>query len=195
MSSDEETRKSKKTTNTCPQEPEKSFLANFSKPLTSFGFSEKPLFSFDSLPKEEEEPDVETSQVDDSALLIPKIQKLEKVALVTGEEDEETVFSVHAKLYVLEKEFKERGSGTVKINVKDSKARIVMRADKVLNVLLNTLLIPGSKCTVIDRQVRFVAFEDKIVPIAFRLQTEKAAQDLCEQIQLRIPKEKRKREK
>jgi Ran-binding protein 3 len=50
--------------------------------------------------------------------------------VITGEEDEEAVFSVRAKLYVLsdQKQWKERGTGPLKLNVrKDGEtARISM---------------------------------------------------------------------
>jgi len=80
----------------------------------------------------------------------------------TGEEEEETVFACRAKLYHFEKEWKERGVGTLKINVRhenkaladedeeqdieagesfsttEQKARLVMRTDGVHKVILNT---------------------------------------------------------
>ncbi|KIX02337.1 uncharacterized protein Z518_08278 [Rhinocladiella mackenziei CBS 650.93] len=65
----------------------------------------------------------------------------------TGEEDEETVFSCRAKLYHFEKEWKERGVGVFKINIRyesrmfspmERKARLIMRTDGVHRVVLNT---------------------------------------------------------
>ncbi|KAL3466388.1 hypothetical protein BJX64DRAFT_274641 [Aspergillus heterothallicus] len=71
----------------------------------------------------------------------------------TGEEEEKTYFSCKAKLFHFsDKEWKERGLGTFKVNVKvtngveDKKsARMIMRADGVLRVMLNSPLFKGMK--------------------------------------------------
>ncbi|KAL4871833.1 hypothetical protein BDV12DRAFT_183413 [Aspergillus spectabilis] len=71
----------------------------------------------------------------------------------TGEEEEKTYFSCKAKLFHFsEGEWKERGLGTFKVNVKvtdgveDKKsARLLMRADGVLRVMLNSPLFKGMK--------------------------------------------------
>lgn len=82
-------------------------------------------------------------------------------SVATGEEGEDTVFMARAKLYHFEKEWKERGTGVIKINmvrhpadneadeeVKDleageethseTRARVIMRTDGVHRVILNT---------------------------------------------------------
>lgn len=66
----------------------------------------------------------------------------------TGEEDESTIFSSRSKLYNFvklddgKKEWKERGLGTVKLNVKETDdgktARFIMRAEGSHRVILNT---------------------------------------------------------
>jgi hypothetical protein len=70
----------------------------------------------------------------------------------TGEEEEKTRFSCKAKLFHFsDGEWKERGLGTFKINVKEPKdpgkdkisARMIMRADGVLRVMLNTPIFKG----------------------------------------------------
>ncbi|GMF72027.1 unnamed protein product [Aspergillus oryzae] len=69
------------------------------------------------------------------------------------EEGEKTYFSSKAKLFQFSNgEWKERGIGTFKVNVKatdgkeDKKAaRLIMRADGVLRVMLNTPLFKGMK--------------------------------------------------
>ncbi|KAL6234614.1 hypothetical protein BDW75DRAFT_231007 [Aspergillus navahoensis] len=71
----------------------------------------------------------------------------------TGEEEEKTYFSCKAKLFHFSnKEWRERGLGTFKVNVKvtdgveDKKgARMIMRADGVGRVMLNTPLFKGMK--------------------------------------------------
>jgi len=78
----------------------------------------------------------------------PSIQAIEHN---TGEEDDLTVFQTRAKLYTQDESFayKERGTGLLKLNVRRSDgegARIVMRAEGVLRLLLNMPLYPGLIC-------------------------------------------------
>jgi Ran-binding protein 3 len=78
----------------------------------------------------------------------------------TGEEDEEVVIKCRAKLYYFEnREWKERGIGDLKINVRfelkegsdeeapqfERKARIIMRTEHVHRVVLNTPIFKGMK--------------------------------------------------
>jgi Ran-binding protein 3 len=74
----------------------------------------------------------------------------------TGEEEEETMFSCRAKLFHFEKEWKERGVGTIKLNVHyainedpeeapEQKARLIMRTDGVHRVVLNTPVFKGMR--------------------------------------------------
>lgn len=61
--------------------------------------------------------------------------------------------------------WKERGTGTLRVNVpkrsSDKRpARLVMRADGVLRVILNVSLFKGMKCELQEKFVRIVAFED-----------------------------------
>jgi len=93
----------------------------------------------------------------------PKLAKIEKHT--TGEEEEQTEFEVRAKLFEFTKNgethtWKERGSGTLKCNFNKTteKARLVMRTDNALRVILNATLFPTmsvEKAT--DKQVRFTA--------------------------------------
>lgn len=85
----------------------------------------------------------------------------------TGEEDEESIHSIRAKLYTMaeDQSWKERGTGTLRVNVPKSAsdkrpARLVMRADGVLRVILNVSLFKGMKCELQEKFVRIVAFED-----------------------------------
>jgi Ran-binding protein 3 len=70
----------------------------------------------------------------------------------TGEEEEKTYFSGKAKLFhFTDGEWKERGVGSFKVNVKEPEypdkgklsARMIMRADGVLRVMLNSPLVKG----------------------------------------------------
>ncbi|QRW02852.1 Ran-specific GTPase-activating protein 1 [Ceratobasidium sp. AG-Ba] len=69
----------------------------------------------------------------------------------TGEEEDLTIFQTRAKLYTQDETFayKERGTGVLKLNVRRTDgegARIVMRAEGVLRLLLNMSLYPGLIC-------------------------------------------------
>jgi Ran-binding protein 3 len=72
-----------------------------------------------------------------------------KSTVETGEEDEETIFANKGKLYCFaNKQWKERGVGTFKVNVKsdpDGKrtGRMIMRADGALRVMLNSAIFKG----------------------------------------------------
>lgn len=87
--------------------------------------------------------------------------------VTTGEEDEYTVHSVKAKLLVIDGKsdnWKERGTGTLRINTKKtdgtSATRLIMRADSVFRVILNVPLFPGMKVWIMQEKfVRFAAFE------------------------------------
>ncbi|SPO29494.1 related to YRB2 - Ran-GTPase-binding protein involved in nuclear protein export [Ustilago trichophora] len=95
----------------------------------------------------------------------------------TGEEDEESIHSIRAKLYTMaeDQSWKERGTGTLRVNVPKKSsdkrpARLVMRADGVLRVILNVSLFKGMKCELQEKFVRIVAFEDaKPVHYAIKL--------------------------
>uniref|UniRef100_A0A7S1KPS3 RanBD1 domain-containing protein n=1 Tax=Percolomonas cosmopolitus TaxID=63605 RepID=A0A7S1KPS3_9EUKA len=63
----------------------------------------------------------------------------------TGEEDEKTIVECPVKLYELvDKEWKERGVGTLKLNEQDkTNARFIMRTKETHTVKLNARLFPG----------------------------------------------------
>lgn len=87
--------------------------------------------------------------------------------MTTGEEDEYTVHTVKAKLLVIDgssDNWKERGTGTLRINTKktngNSATRLVMRADSVFRVILNVPLFVGMKVWIMQEKfVRFASFE------------------------------------
>jgi Ran-binding protein 3 len=106
------------------------------------------------------------------------------MAVMTGEEDEETVIQVRGKLYTLQdgNQWKERGTGIIRLNVKrhdGSNPRLgmrqlccrsnsllnsvsVMRKDAVYTLLLNVTLFPGMRCVLAQdpRYIRFSVIED-----------------------------------
>lgn len=89
----------------------------------------------------------ETSSLDEAA----SKPDIHQVHYNTGEEDDLTVFQTRAKLYTQDENFayKERGTGLLKVNVRrrdGEGARIVMRAEGVLRLLLNMALYPGLIC-------------------------------------------------
>ncbi|KAI9934700.1 hypothetical protein ASPWEDRAFT_651664 [Aspergillus wentii DTO 134E9] len=112
----------------------------------------------------------------------------------TGEEEEKTYFSCKAKLFQFsDKEWRERGIGTFKVNVsvkdgkEDKKAvRLIMRADGVLRVMLNTPIFKGM--TVGDpsgnepkstKQIHLASLENgRSVPILLRTGSEDQAKEL-----------------
>lgn len=118
-------------------------------------------------PKTEDEGDVRDSRFYkkpcEPQLHVPiSLSLITKFPVETGEEEEETMFSCRAKLFHFEKEWKERGVGTIKLNVQqyaikneqqqaaeetppEQKARLIMRTDGVHRVVLNTPVFKGMK--------------------------------------------------
>ncbi|KAF9893874.1 hypothetical protein FE257_010044 [Aspergillus nanangensis] len=118
--------------------------------------------------------------------------------LETGEEEEKTYFSSKAKLFQFsDKEWRERGVGTFKINVrieagKENKkaARMIMRADGVLRVMLNTPFFKGM--TVGDaagnepksKQIHLASLENgRSIPCLLRMGSEDVAKELYHVVQ------------
>ncbi|XP_059662025.1 ran-binding protein 1 homolog c-like [Cornus florida] len=98
--------------------------------------------------KEEEEAATETTAAEDEdtgAPINPIIQ-LQEVAVTTGEEDEDVLLDLKAKLYRFDKEgnqWKERGVGIVKLlkHKETCKVRLVMRQSKTLKICANHLVL------------------------------------------------------
>ncbi|RZC52831.1 hypothetical protein C5167_021251 [Papaver somniferum] len=100
---------------------------------------------------EEEEETVEGTNAggeeEDTGAQIAPIIKLEEVAVTTGEEEEDVLLDLKAKLYRFDKDgnqWKERGVGTVKLlkHKQTSKVRLVMRQSKTLKICANHLVLP-----------------------------------------------------
>lgn len=119
---------------------------------------------------------------------------LQEQELVTGEEDEDIVFSIRAKLYILsdQKQWKERGTGPLKVNVrKDGNgSRLVMRKEGVHSLVLNVPLFREMKLEIAQdpRYVRFaVPTKTSIEHYNVRLSNAKGVEDLVEAVQYHIP--------
>ncbi|EPX70490.1 ran GTPase binding protein Hba1 [Schizosaccharomyces octosporus yFS286] len=79
-----------------------------------------------------------------------QINQLSENEIITGEEKEKTLYSVRARLYVVDGEkkiWKERGHGVLKVNVpiegSEGAHRLVMRNDAVHRVIMNVPLFQG----------------------------------------------------
>ncbi|XP_069354327.1 E3 SUMO-protein ligase RanBP2-like isoform X2 [Maniola hyperantus] len=74
----------------------------------------------------------------------PVIPMPDKIEVVTGEEHEEELYSHRAKLYIFNKEWKERGIGNVKIlkHKETGNLRILMRREQIHKICLNHALVP-----------------------------------------------------
>ncbi|KAJ6619946.1 hypothetical protein B0H10DRAFT_2024200 [Mycena sp. CBHHK59/15] len=113
----------------------------------------------------------------------------------TGEEEEETLHQVRGKLYSLVDgtQWKERGTGTLRLNVRRSDgggARLVMRKEAVYTVLLNVTLFHGMRCTLAQdpRYLRLSVLEGGVAThYNLRLASAKAAQELLNEINVNLP--------
>ncbi|KAG8899673.1 hypothetical protein FRB99_006504 [Tulasnella sp. 403] len=116
--------------------------------------------------------------------------KVEEIEVLTGEENEDTLHQVRAKLFHLDAAgaFKERGLGLLKLNVRKSDGcgpRLVMRADAVHRLILNVGLFRGMVVTVGQdpKYVKLTSLENgKPSHYAIRVGNPKAAQDLHDRI-------------
>ncbi|XP_057424125.1 ran-binding protein 1 homolog b-like [Lotus japonicus] len=96
--------------------------------------------------REDEEAPAAGDDEDTGAQVAPIVQ-LEEVAVTTGEEDEDSIIDLKAKLYRFDKDgnqWKERGTGTVKFlkHKATGKVRLVMRQSKTLKICANHLISP-----------------------------------------------------
>ncbi|KAJ8510003.1 hypothetical protein OPV22_000437 [Ensete ventricosum] len=100
------------------------------------------------------DPDREEEAVagddEDTGAQIAPIVTLSEVAVTTGEEEEDALLDLKAKLYRFDKDgnqWKERGTGSVKLlkHRETGKVRLVMRQAKTLKICANHLVIPSIK--------------------------------------------------
>ncbi|KAL3633538.1 Ran-binding protein 1 b [Castilleja foliolosa] len=96
---------------------------------------------------EEEDDSKPSAEDEDTGAQIAPIVKLQEVAVSTGEENEDILIDLKAKLYRFDKaasQWKERGVGTVKLlkHKESGKVRLVMRQNKTLKICANHLVLP-----------------------------------------------------
>ncbi|GFZ51621.1 hypothetical protein JCM24511_09388 [Saitozyma sp. JCM 24511] len=133
---------------------------------------------------------LQSSKADEAEEQEGKLQMTEQ-DVPTGEEEEETVYATRVKLYIMQSDggWRERGVGALKLNVRRSDglgARLVMRAEGVLRLVLNVSLYVGMTCLEDGKHVRMTVFEDN----ERRLITlRKVASELCGHIHDHIPLE------
>ncbi|EFJ35962.1 hypothetical protein SELMODRAFT_165523 [Selaginella moellendorffii] len=92
-----------------------------------------------------EEHGAGAGEEEDTGAQIAPIVRLEEVAVKTGEENEEVLLDMKARLYRYDQVWKERGTGVIKI-LKDketNKTRVLMRQNKTLKICANHYLVPG----------------------------------------------------
>ncbi|XP_015874596.1 ran-binding protein 1 homolog a [Ziziphus jujuba] len=99
-------------------------------------------------PQHREEEEAPAGEEEDTGAQVAPIVRLEEVAVSTGEENEEAILDLKAKLYRFDKDgnqWKERGAGTVKFlkHTESKKVRLVMRQSKTLKICANHLVLPS----------------------------------------------------
>ncbi|XP_008789135.1 ran-binding protein 1 homolog b-like [Phoenix dactylifera] len=100
--------------------------------------------------RDEGETEAAGGDDEDTGAQVAPIVRLEEVAVTTGEEDEDSLLDLKAKLYRFDKEgnqWKERGHGSVKLlkHNETGKVRLVMRQAKTLKICANHLVLPTTK--------------------------------------------------
>ncbi|KAJ7557230.1 hypothetical protein O6H91_05G117500 [Diphasiastrum complanatum] len=96
--------------------------------------------------EEHEEQEAGKGDEEDTGAQIAPIVKLEEVAISTGEENEDVLIDLKAKLYRFDKEgkqWKERGVGQVKLlkHKEAKRVRLLMRQNKTLKICANHLVL------------------------------------------------------
>ncbi|XP_020108100.1 ran-binding protein 1 homolog a [Ananas comosus] len=99
---------------------------------------------------EEETNEPGAGDDEDTGAQVAPIVKLEEVAVTTGEEEEDVLLDMKAKLYRFDKDgnqWKERGTGNVKLlkHKETGKVRLVMRQAKTLKICANHLVVSTTK--------------------------------------------------
>ena len=92
---------------------------------------------------------------------------LAQVKILTGEEDEDLIFKIRAKLFRFrEVEWKERGTGDLKLlrHRKDKKIRCILRQDKTLKIVANFIISDKPLCELkphqgSEKMFMFIAYD------------------------------------
>ncbi|VAH89865.1 unnamed protein product [Triticum turgidum subsp. durum] len=145
--------------------------------------------------REEEEEAAAAGEEEDTGAQIAPIVKLEEVAITTGEEDEDVLLDMKAKLYRFDKDggqWKERGTGAVKLlkHKETAKVRLVMRQAKTLKICANHLVVAttkmqehaGSDKSCVWHALDFADCELKEEMFAIRFGSVKKFKDLVDEI-------------
>lgn len=117
---------------------------------------------------------------DDSA---SKLQDRAPVKTVTGEEQEDTVFTADAKLFemdLVEKKWIERGVGVFRINrlkTDPTRLRVLMHIKTTLKLILNSPIYPGMIVMPLDKQPTCVKLTAIPIPVSSSSSSSDSATD------------------
>ena len=83
-----------------------------------------------------------------------QVTKLDTIK--TGEEDDEIIFKHRAKLYRFDKQWKDRGTGDIKLtkNAKTGYCRVIMRRDIVYKLCANHAIMPNMELNMLESSDR-----------------------------------------
>ncbi|XP_051783166.1 E3 SUMO-protein ligase RanBP2 isoform X2 [Erpetoichthys calabaricus] len=160
----------------------------------------------DTSVEQHDEDEMYNTEDNDDIQFDPVVQMPEKVDLVTGEEDEEVLYSQRVKLFRFDPEtsqWKERGVGSLKLlkNRTNGRLRVLMRREQVLKVCANhwiTTTMSLKSLSGSDRAWMWLAsdFSDgdaKLEQLAAKFKTPELAEDFkvkfedCQRLLLDIP--------
>ncbi|TXT04968.1 hypothetical protein VHUM_03788 [Vanrija humicola] len=127
-------------------------------------------------------------------ILQQKVEEEKEEKVQVGEEEEETVYQTRVKLFTMEESaWKERGTGAIRLNKRRADgggARLVMRTDGVLRVILNASLYVGMTVVEDGKHLRTTVFEGTERRfITIRTANPKVAAELSAAIQEHTPLE------
>uniref|UniRef100_A0A1A7Y538 E3 SUMO-protein ligase RanBP2 n=1 Tax=Iconisemion striatum TaxID=60296 RepID=A0A1A7Y538_9TELE len=155
---------------------------------------------------EQEDDGMYKTEEHDDIQFEPVVQMPEKVDLVTGEEDEQVLYSQRVKLFRFDptiSQWKERGVGTLKLlkNSSNGRLRVLMRREQVLKVCANHWItttmnlkpLAGSDKAWIWLANDFSDGDAKLEQLAAKFKTTELAEDFkhkfeeCQRLLLDIP--------
>ncbi|GAA6096642.1 E3 SUMO-protein ligase RanBP2 isoform X1 [Tachysurus ichikawai] len=155
---------------------------------------------------DQEEEDVYKTEENDDIQFEPVVKMPEKVDIVTGEEDEECLYTTRVKLFRFDHEihqWKERGVGNLKFlkNNQNGRLRVLMRREQVLKVCANHWItttmnlkpLSGSDCAWVWLANDFSDGDPKLEQLAAKFKTPELAEDFkqkfeaCQRLLLDIP--------